>query len=161
MNEEYLKFLKEKLSISSEKYWRGFLRDPKYFREIDTIQVAHQIENIKQRFREIDIGLNLLPPTYSPKNLSAYFSANWNEMTDKYANCSVPWYACEITANGDVAPCHIFYDLVVGNLYEQSFDEIWNSNKYRIFREYMKEHKLMSICPGCCILYLQKLVNLK
>jgi len=42
----------------------------------------------------------------------------------------------------------------VGNLHEQSISEIWNGEKYNTFRAHMKEHGLMSICPGCCILYL-------
>jgi radical SAM protein with 4Fe4S-binding SPASM domain len=150
----YSKLLKEKFNITSETNWRGLLRNTEDFNEINTIAVAHQIEKIKIRFRELNKNLIFLPPTYSPENLSAYFTAHWNAMTDKYISCPVPWAACDITANGDVAQCHVFYDLVMGNLHEQSFEEIWNGVNYQRFREYMNEHKFMSICPGCCILYL-------
>ncbi|NVM16258.1 MAG: SPASM domain-containing protein [Candidatus Lokiarchaeota archaeon] len=50
--------------------------------------------------------------------------------------------------------CHVFYDLVLGNLYEKSITEIWNGKKYKKFRDYMESNKFMPICPECCILYL-------
>jgi radical SAM protein with 4Fe4S-binding SPASM domain len=78
----------------------------------------------------------------------------WGRMTDKYAKCPIPWSSLDITARGDAAPCHIFYDLVMGNIYEASFEEIWSGEPYRKFRDHMERHKLMSICPGCCVLYL-------
>ena len=75
-------------------------------------------------------------------------------MSDRYSSCPVPWNDVDIMATGEVAPCHVFYDLVTGNLHEQSFEEIWNGEKYGKFRAHMHSHGLMSICPGCCILYL-------
>jgi radical SAM protein with 4Fe4S-binding SPASM domain len=95
-----------------------------------------------------------LPSTFSEENLAAYLRAQWGKMTDRYRTCPVPWTVCDITATGAVAPCHIFYDLTLGNLYEHSFGEIWNGEPYRKFRAYMEQNRLMSICPGCCILYL-------
>ena len=45
-------------------------------------------------------------------------------------------------------------DLVMGSLHEHTFDQLWNGERYRRFRAYMDTHGLMSICPGCCILFL-------
>lgn len=55
----------------------------------------------------------------------------------------------KINPNGDVNPC--FYILTkMGNIKEQSFEEIWNSPKYREFRRKMVENNLVPICENCC-----------
>jgi len=154
MGEKYAKLLKSEFNISSESFWKGFLRSLDDFSKIDTIELSRQIDVVRKRFAELNKGVLLLPPTFSSNNLLAYNQARWNEMEDLYDSCPIPWISVDITASGDVAPCHTFFDLVRGNLYEKSFLEIWNGEKYQKFRMYMKENRLMSICPGCCILYL-------
>jgi radical SAM protein with 4Fe4S-binding SPASM domain len=121
---------------------------------MDIKELARQTNKVNKHLKKLGKFSLFLPPTFSPENLKAYLEAKWDNMTDQYRTCPAPWVGLDITASGDLAPCHIFYDLVMGNLYEHSFEEIWNGEKYQIFRAYMKEHKLMSICPGCCILYL-------
>ncbi len=154
IGENYAHFLKDNFNITNDKNWRGLIRSTEDFREINTKEIETQVDKIKKKYKELGKSVICLPPTYTVENLNAYFSANWNEMIDKYSACPVPWLSCDITANGDVAPCHVFYDLIMGNLQKQSFEEIWNGENYKIFRDYMKEKKLMSICPGCCILYI-------
>ncbi|MHA1372828.1 MAG: SPASM domain-containing protein [Promethearchaeota archaeon] len=75
-------------------------------------------------------------------------------MSDQYKSCIIPWVSTDIVANGDIAPCHVFYDLIMGNLHDNSFEEIWFGTKYQKFRDYISRNQFMSICPGCCILYL-------
>jgi len=75
---------------------------------------------------------------------------NWKDFSlpiDKYSNdyleafnpnpltedCGYPWIQAVIRANGDVCSCcqrrHI-----MGNLNENTFDEIWNGEKYQSLR---------------------------
>ena len=154
MGKTYSKFLREELGIGSDLYWRGLVQSPEVFKNIDTCVLSSQVNAVSRRFRELGKNILLLPPTFSPKNLKAYLNAEWEKMSDLYQECMVPWTSIDVTASGDIAPCHIFYDLTMGNLHEQSFGEIWNNEKYLKFRSFMREHKFMSICPGCCILYL-------
>jgi radical SAM protein with 4Fe4S-binding SPASM domain len=154
MGELYSQFLKSEFGLTSEIYWRGLLRSPKDFEAIDANVLATQVNKVCKRLRVLGKTIMLLPPTFSRENLSAYLKAEWNHMTDQYHTCLVPWFGVDITATGDLAPCHVYYDLVMGNLHKQSFEEIWNGEKYQRFREYMLQNKFMSICPGCCILYL-------
>ena len=60
------------------------------------------------------------PRTLEVSNIRNYFTANWDAMSDRRSRCGVPWIAAEISARGDVTPCHTFYDLTIGNIYEQS-----------------------------------------
>jgi len=154
MGAAYARMLDSQFGIKSNRYWSGLVRSPADFSNIDAIKLADQVNRVCDSLQEMGKNVLLLPPTFSPENLSAYLGAHWNKMTDTYRRCPIPWNVIDITADGDVAPCHVFYDLVMGNLHERSFEDIWNGERYRSFRGYMERHGLMSICPGCCILYL-------
>ncbi|MCP4683220.1 MAG: radical SAM protein [Desulfobacterales bacterium] len=154
MGEDYAVMLDELYHIKSDRYWKGMVRPDDEFVDIDPLELARQVNAVVMKFTESGKQVTLHPRVFTPENLSAYLSAEWNKMTERYSMCPVPWFGVDIVANGDVAPCHVFYDLVMGNLHEKSFSEIWNSPEYQSLRSYMKEHKLMPICHGCCILYL-------
>jgi MoaA/NifB/PqqE/SkfB family radical SAM enzyme len=88
-----------------------------------------------------------------PKKIGTYVienNHNWYDFSlpiDKYINeyleaynpnpitedCGYPWIQAIIRANGDVCSCcqgrHI-----MGNLYKNTFDEIWNGEKYQALR---------------------------
>jgi radical SAM protein with 4Fe4S-binding SPASM domain len=150
----YARLLETKFDITSEKYWRSMVRAREDVPAMDTVELARQVNEVQRRLAELGKNVLLLPPTFSPENLAAYFSMIWADMTDTYAKCAIPWTGLDITADGNVAPCHIFYDLVMGNIYENSFEDIWNGEPYRKFRAHMERYGLMPICPGCCVLYL-------
>jgi radical SAM protein with 4Fe4S-binding SPASM domain len=154
MGEAYSNFIKSEFNLISERYWRGTLRSPDDFDGMNTKELARQVKKVYKTLDSLGKKILLLPPTFSQENITAYLSSDWNNMSDKYDSCLVPWFAVDITATGDLAPCHVYYDLVMGNLNEQDFEEIWNGDRYQRFREYMLKNKFMSICPGCCILYL-------
>ena len=154
MGDLYAQFLKSEFGIESDDYWRSMVRSPANFEKIDTIELTRQVNEVRSQLGKLGKNYLLLPPTFSPENLMAYLAAEWYKMTDSYQSCFVPWVSADITAFGDVAPCHVFYDLTMGNLYENSIKEIWNNEKYRKFRAYMKRNTFMPICSGCCILYL-------
>lgn len=66
--------------------------------------------------------------------------------------CSLPWEECVISANGEVSICaiDIFNDELMGNIFHQSFKQIWNSQKYRVFRKRVKENiGSIKICNYC------------
>jgi radical SAM protein with 4Fe4S-binding SPASM domain len=154
MGETYARFLKTEFNIENAKYWKGLVREPQDFLNIDCSELSRQVFRVKKALKEKNKYLLLLPPSFTLENLEAYLKANWSEMNDQYKSCIIPWVSTDIVANGDIAPCHVFYDLVMGNLYENSFEEIWFGSKYQKFRDYISHNQFMSICPGCCILYL-------
>jgi radical SAM protein with 4Fe4S-binding SPASM domain len=154
MGEEYARFLKKEFDIQNSKYWRGLIRKPHEFDRIDRNELSRQIKKVKEVLKEKSKYLLLLPPSFSPENLDAYLKARWSKMSDRYRSCIVPWLSADIVANGDVAPCHVFFDLVMGNIYENSFQDIWFGKNYQKFRNYITQNNFMPICPGCCILYL-------
>ena len=154
MGKAYARMLKSGFGLASDRYWRALVRSPEDFNEMDAVELARQVNSVCRRFEELGKNVLLLPPTFSADNLTAYVRANWGGMTDTYRKCSIPWNSVDVIATGELAPCHVFYDLVMGNLYEHTFEELWNGERYRSFRAQMERQGLMSICPGCCILYM-------
>lgn len=153
MGRAYAGMLESEFGITSDRFWRGMVRHPDDFAQIDSTELSRQAGAVRKHFYDLQKVVRFLPPTFSAKNLSAYLSANWENMSDSFNGCPAPWHGAEITVTGDVAPCHAFYDLTMGNLHDKSFEEIWNGKKYRRFRTHLKKNGLMSICPGCCVYY--------
>lgn len=70
--------------------------------------------------------------------------------------CMRPWTTAYITANGNALPCCISpfatqdYDsLKLGNVFEQSFDELWNDTRYQQWRERLLSDNPHEACAGC------------
>jgi len=60
---------------------------------------------------------------------------NTAEYLQRY--CEFPWNSVSILYDGTVVPCPLEYEgiLNMGNIKEQTLEEIWNSAKYQAFRE--------------------------
>ena len=56
-----------------------------------------------------------------------------------------------ITTDGDVLPCcfDIFGEHVLGNVINQRFLDIWNSDKYIDFRRNLAIHRKLPMCSNC------------
>lgn len=61
------------------------------------------------------------------------------------SKCSEPWSSIWVTSAGEVRTCCI-NEHVFGNLFEQSFEEIWNGSEYLEFR---RTHARRETAPGC------------
>lgn len=155
MGAEYAKWLKSEFGITSDKYWKGFIRELKDFGSIDVVELVKQTDEVFEYITNIGLNKNLHPPTYSVKNVSNFFKANWKGMEDLYDFCNFPFVGLDIMASGDVAPCHTFYDLILGNVYEESILDIWYGDKFNKLRQYITENKFCPACNiGCCMLYI-------
>jgi len=64
--------------------------------------------------------------------------------------CYVPWRAAEIIANGDCIVMTRCFQVSFGNIYEQSFKEIWNGPRYQEFRKNLITHGSYPACSRCC-----------
>ena len=66
--------------------------------------------------------------------------------------CVWPWESSYISKTGNVVPCCIIGDEKVvsfGNIKDNSFKEIWNSEKYKKFRKDIKNNKIPDYCKNC------------
>ena len=78
--------------------------------------------------------------------------------------CLMPWFSLYVTVDGNVRPCCSFGEgetLVLGNIFEQDFSEIWNNEKYRAFRRQSIERNLQyTVCRNCTPNRLRDFVRL-
>jgi len=73
----------------------------------------------------------------------------WHELP-----CYTGWFYTRIRVDGTVMPCGAC-PVPLGNLYESSFEEIWNGSKYRAFRRNMLTTEGPALdqycdCDWCC-----------
>lgn len=72
---------------------------------------------------------------------------------ERKRTCNWPWRSCNITVDGFITPCCMNGsdpDIInFGNIYKESFEEIWNSRDYRLFRKQLKSSSMPDICRGC------------
>jgi radical SAM protein with 4Fe4S-binding SPASM domain len=58
-----------------------------------------------------------------------------------------------IRHDGNVVPC--CYDLtsklIMGNIYDNRLEEIWNNEKYQALRKFIRNKKYVSICANCAV----------
>lgn len=94
-----------------------------------------------------DIDTNLLPKklTHEKKILEDY-----------KIQCTIPWYRCHLAVNGDVQACTTLGfcdhpDMVMGNIHEQSFEDIWKSDRWNSLREITRkgEYEKFHVCHKC------------
>ncbi len=91
-----------------------------------------------------------LPPTEEFR----FFDENNEKIvkSGKRKSCFWLWRAMIISANGGVIPCCLFDTEDWGNLFEESFEDIWNGEKYNSARKLgIKENagKTGTICDRC------------
>jgi MoaA/NifB/PqqE/SkfB family radical SAM enzyme len=70
--------------------------------------------------------------------------------------CMRPWTTAYVTANGNCLPCcispfatHDYESLILGNLFERPFNELWNEPRYQLWRTALLSPNPHKACAGC------------
>lgn len=89
-----------------------------------------------------------IPDIRGAENLRRYYT----DHTDRFGfdRCVSIYQAVEVDSNGNVSPCRDYHDYVVGNIKEHTISELWNSPRYRRFRQSLSAEGLMPVCSRCC-----------
>lgn len=144
--DDYLEYLSKDMNISSKSVASGLIRNLKDFENIDLDELIYQVKEAQKLILDNNIKLIGYPNYIEKENLKNFYSGNWDMMKEKKKSCPFPWIYMEVAANGDVTPCHTFYDFKMGNVYEKRILDIWNDSKYLLFRKHLKK----GITPLCC-----------
>ncbi len=156
--ERYLKhceYLKNTFCFNDNSVSQGLVRNLDDFANIDIEDLVEQLKYVKNAISDTNIKLIGYPNYIEKDNLCKFYTGNWDEMKEYKNTCPFPWTYMEIAANGDVTPCHTFYDFKIGNVYENSIAEIWNSKEYKKFRQKIKKG-LPPVCCACSRYYTDK-----
>lgn len=69
---------------------------------------------------------------------------------EKYVLCRTPWEIFEVSFNGDVHTCFCNRRGLVGNLLEQTFDEIWEGEQFQSLRRSLSGlSRIDTTCKKC------------
>jgi radical SAM protein with 4Fe4S-binding SPASM domain len=130
--------------IGFEKVW--------FFTAIPVDDIAALISPSPKEINEVPHEeLSLLASSLGVKILTSPWSSL--VLPKSILHCIQPWEYIFIRANGDVAPCCAIFgsekELVMGNIYNQDFINIWRGEKFRIFRQTLVSgtNEFCRICP--------------
>jgi MoaA/NifB/PqqE/SkfB family radical SAM enzyme len=92
------------------------------------------------------------------QNIYYYYSAFYGLNAFPFKKCNAPWVSAVIEADGSVRPC--FFHEAIGNIRDNEFADILNSNKAIDFRKSL-DMNTNATCVKCvCSLSLSPLTNL-
>lgn len=130
-------------------------------------QNEHQIPDVYRLAREIGVdqvvlktaqiydfenGSPLLPRDQRYSRYKKNTSGKYEIKNELLNHCWKMWHSCVITWDGKVVPCCFDKDahFVLGDLNEQSFEEIWFGEKYNAFRKTLLQSRSeIEICKNC------------
>ena len=96
---------------------------------------------------ELDVDISL-PPQFSVGSMKKSSSKDESADSATLTPCYYPWTAANILENGDVTPCCISNNMIMGNLKKQSFESIWNGRAYQTLRSRINSNPYGS-CKNC------------
>ncbi len=126
-------------------------RDKRPFCVAQTVMVDGVPEYTPEQFEEWTGGLKADEVRY--KFLDSFRGTVTDEKgtLPSDAVCREPFYGFTVHANGNVVPCDRDWagEHVMGNIFEQSPEEIWKGEPYRRFRQAMKSENKPAMCRNC------------
>jgi radical SAM protein with 4Fe4S-binding SPASM domain len=150
-----------------------------YFQPLETLLIADRKEALtkgvefedlkgrlvaaRDRAEEVGLGTNA---GVLVRSLPSYFRKYEPGVPKEPPSrvCLLPWFSLYITVDGDVRPCCSFGEgetLVLGNLFRERFDDIWNNEKYQNLRRQSLACKLgYTVCRNCTPNRLRDFVRL-
>lgn len=117
-------------------------------KNINTNILYNQLKEIREIRREYDITIYEDPPLNKAQIETYYKHPECN--LDISKKCRFPWFASQILVNGDVVPIMRCMNIILGNIHQQNFKDIWNGEKYRTLRKYINHYKYFPACKRCC-----------
>ena len=122
------------------------------------IELNENVGNREMQMEFMDMWKELDVYAYVKSQDNRWYYEEDQEKTNKshYAQqyCEYPWSSMTVMAYGDVVPCTQDYycEMKLGNVKEQSLEQIWNGTKYNLLREwhlkgnFPEHHKCANRC---------------
>ena len=154
---QHLQFSSDELNKISLNEWRervngnyssGLIPQRKYLIEEEYVE---KIRNSLNQFRQYNTDDNCFAfPSLEDEELADYYMNNNLDKLRQNRICTTPWINPIIHPNGDVSNC---IENTIGNIKENGFWEIWNSQKAQQFRNCLVNDGKFTLCTKCCNFY--------
>ena len=156
---EYERIMGEHFDCKASS-WEGWVRDD-FGMDLDFIQKClRDIQERKNKFLlsffphveidDIHKYYSQDPKLFYPIKTNGSISKG--TYSKKSMKCIAPWTHIMVYPNGDAMFCNDNPDYILGNINNDSFPDIWNNEKARKFRKFIKDRSL-PICSRCCGLH--------
>jgi len=111
---------------------------------LDVAQVRAKVAALAARCREKNILFDFRPKVHAPL-MDSYYTPG----TKLDGRCLYPFLHARVSFSGKVYFCP-FIRVEVGDLTQQSLEEVWNGEKYVEMRRRLLEHGIFPVCRRCC-----------
>lgn len=111
---------------------------------IDVDMLEEQCSTIERDFKNVSFS-----PRLSGREYYIYYRKPL-EYIGKLDKCTIPWRSAQIFCNGDVGVSTRCFDISFGNIYDKSFIDIWDCDKFNDFRRSLKRFSSFPACTRCC-----------
>ncbi|MBN2319624.1 MAG: radical SAM protein [Acidobacteria bacterium] len=116
------------------------------YQAMDTDTVWNELEKIKTMYPQVRIV-----PQLDKKGMDLYYRSPETPVVKNL--CKAPFTNLLINPKGDVLVNALCFAGVLGNVRDSGIADIWNGEKFRIFRERMSE-RIYPGCNRCCDLFM-------
>lgn len=141
--------LREQQAVMAERgfdsrLWQGYLYEPGPM-DLDVLRA--QMAAVS-RFDNVAFS-----PRLSAEEIALYYAPQTKRQIAPRGRCQGPWTQVDLYPNGDVMVCP---DYVLGNIYRQSVDEIYNGPVAQELRRHILDHGGFPGCTGCFYYYVSQ-----
>jgi radical SAM protein with 4Fe4S-binding SPASM domain len=152
-----VKWKKELKSATPHIIFQFLVVRPNEHQIEDAKKLAHEMGVDEIKFKTAQIydyksGSPLIPTIDYYSRYKKESDGNYSVKNNLLNQCWKMWHSCVITWDGIVVPCCFDKDAEhrLGNVTEQSFKNIWNSELYKGFRaKLFKSRAEINICQNC------------
>lgn len=149
---QHLEFIDEEILNKTSKMWREkFNQDADYWRgicrktqKVNPEILSYQISKIK-KIKAKNIKFIMFEPNFTEDELKNYYLSPQNVKRFQRV-CLAPQGEAFVYPEGNVWTCP---GLIMGNIKEDKFIDIWNNSKYILLRKTLREIKTFPVCTRC------------
>ena len=122
----------------------GFVSEDMRFTEEQIGNISNKIEDLCEYAKTKGVALAGWYANVSAKiienltHIHRMYDSYDSSKPAKHITCMGLWGQAQVRSNGDVSVCCFTYKPILGNLHEQSFEEIWDSPRAEALREKVK-----------------------
>ena len=152
-----LKWKKKLRSSSPHTIFQFLVVRPNEHQIPEVKQLAKQLGVDEVKFKTAQIydyqnGSDLIPQNLKYSRYKKNSKGIYQIKNPLLNHCWKMWHSCVFTWDGNVVPCCFDKDAQhsMGNIHQNSFQEIWQGNAYQKFRTaLLKSRKEIDICQNC------------
>ena len=111
---------------------------------LDVARVREQVGKLAAKCRERNILFDYRPKVHEPL-MDSYYTPG----TKLNGRCLYPFLHARVSFSGKVFFCP-FIRVEVGDLTQNSLEEVWNGERYVEMRRRLLEHGIFPVCRRCC-----------